>query len=237
MHSTYKGALARLALSVAFIAALLPGTAFAATGSLANDELIRSQGNVIVSLSDNSHEDTSKASAERTRKLSKVFDDIHQAVSTKAEAMQYTIPYDRSHIDQVGWQAESGHTICCPSYACAYGDAVLDGTVRNHSYYTCNSCTWPDWGGGNSSFRNVGTNSELLREAYDQIRVGRPTVIHVGASFGEHWITLIGYEGVTDPDDLTLSNFRALDPWDGLEINAGAKYSLYGDGCEHISSR
>ena len=96
-------------------------------------------------------------------------------------------------------------------------------------------CTWPGWGGGNSSFRSLGSNEALLREAYDQIAAGKPTVIHVTGTSNEHWITLIGYRGATNLDALSLDNFVALDPWDGTEIIAGASYSLYGDFCEHIS--
>ena len=62
-------------------------------------------------------------------------------------------------------------------------------------------------------------------------------MIHVAASYGEHWIALIGFENATDPDHLTLANFIALDPWDGAQINAASRFSLYGDGCEHISER
>ena len=151
--------------------------------------------------------------------------------------VNYTISYDPSLIQAIGTQESTGHTICCPSFSCAYADAVLDGTVNDHSYYTCSCCTWTDWGGGNSSFRSVGTDEELLREAYDQISQGRPTVIHVAGGSGEHWIALIGYQNVEDPDHLTLDNFIALDPWDGAQIVASDKYSLYGDGCEHISDR
>ena len=75
----------------------------------------------------------------------------------------------------------------------------------------------------------------LLREAYDQIAAGKPTVIHVMGASGQHWITLIGYQNVTDPDHLTLANFTALDPWDGAEHNPADRYTLYGDFCEHIS--
>ena len=147
------------------------------------------------------------------------------------------LPYDPADIAAIGNQNESGHTICCPSYACAYADAVLHGTVNDHSYYTCSCCMWQDWGGGGSSYRCVGSDEEVLREAYDQISSGKPVVTHVSWEYGEHWIALIGYENVTDPDNLTLSNFIALDPWAGQQINAGSKYSLYGDGCEHVSSR
>ena len=61
------------------------------------------------------------------------------------------LPYDPADIAAIGNQNESGHTICCPSYACAYADAVLDGTVNDHSYYTCSCCMWQDWGGGGSA--------------------------------------------------------------------------------------
>ena len=75
------------------------------------------------------------------------------------------LPYDPADIAAIGNQNESGHTICCPSYACAYADAVLDGTVNDHSYYTCSCCMWQDWGGGGSSYRCVGSDEEVLREA------------------------------------------------------------------------
>lgn len=155
----------------------------------------------------------------------------------QAKAANYTISYDPKLIETIGSQEESGHNICCPSFSCAYADAVMDGTVNDHSYYSCSCCMWTDWGGGDSSFRSVGSDEELLREAYDQILQGKPTVIHVAASYGEHWIALIGYQDVTDPDALTLDNFIALDPWDGAQIVAGERFSLYGDGCEHISDR
>lgn len=160
-----------------------------------------------------------------------------QSTSAQRPQENKLLAYDPAHIEAIGSQDKSGHTICCPSYACAYADAVLDGTVHDHEYYTCSCCSWTDWGGGDSSFRDVGTDEQLLREAYDQISAGKPTVIHVTWSGGEHWIALIGYENAADPDHLSLSNFIALDPWDGAQLNAGSKYELFGDGCEHISER
>ena len=164
-------------------------------------------------------------------------DEVNQAQEVEREKTAKLLEYSQADLEAIGSQEKSGHSICCPSYACAYADAVLDGTVHDHEYYTCSCCTWTDWGGGDSSDRYVGTDEQLLREAYDQIAAGKPTVIHVSWSGGEHWIALIGYENVSDPDHLSLSNFIALDPWDGAQLNAGSKYSLYGDGCEHISSR
>ena len=148
------------------------------------------------------------------------------------------LSYDRKTLlNVIGTQEKTGHTICCPSFSCAYADCIIDGTVRDHSYYTCSCCTWPDWGGGGSWNRCVGSSEQLLREAHDQIAKGKPTVIHVTAGSGEHWIVLFGYKKAVDPDHLTLDNFVALDPWDGVELIASERYSLYGDGCEHISTR
>ena len=72
-------------------------------------------------------------------------------------------------------------------------------------------------------------------EAYDEIAAGRPTVVHVAGPYGEHWICLMGYQGVEDPDALSLDNFIALDPANGLEVTASYRYAPYGDACEHVS--
>lgn len=153
----------------------------------------------------------------------------------EAEKTSKTLPYDPALIAAVGNQTADGHMVCCPAYACAYGDAVISDTASSHTAYGCGCCTWPGWGGGNSSFRSLGSNGALLREAYDEIAAGRPTVIHVSGGWGEHWICLIGYRDAHDPDDLTLDNFIALDPVYGNEIVASDGYSLYGDFCQHVS--
>lgn len=201
----------KIALGFAFVIALMPGTAFASSGVLQAAQSIEEEASAVI--------EASTAAVQPTSKVEKL------------------LSYSQADIDAIGTQEKTGHSICCPSFACAYADAVLDGTVHDHEYYTCSCCTWTDWGGGGSSDRCVGTDEQLLREAYDQISAGKPTVIHVSSSTGEHWIALIGYQDVIDPDRLTLSNFTALDPWDGTQLNAGSKFSLYGDGCEHVSSR
>lgn len=161
-----------------------------------------------------------------------------QATSQKAEqamASRTTIlSYDPALIAEIGNQQSSGHWICCPGYACAYGDAIINGVANSHASYGCGCCTWPGWGGGNSSFRSLGSDQALLREAYDSIAAGKPTVIHV-TNGSEHWICLMGYQNVDDPDELSLSNFVALDPVDGAQITASDRYTLYGDACEHVS--
>lgn len=219
-----------IVVGAAIALALMPGAAFGLTGSYypasydyaaasAQEEVGEGEG----------------ADAEPSSPLGEISGQLVEQV--EYSAANKLLSYDPADIEAIGTQESTGHTICCPSFSCAYADAVMDGTVHDHDYYTCSCCTWTDWGGGNSSDRYVGSDEELLREAYDQISMGRPTVIHVAAGYGEHWIALIGYENATDPDHLTLSNFIALDPWDGAQVNAGDSFSLYGDGCEHISSR
>ena len=158
-----------------------------------------------------------------------------RAAEQAAEQCDKRLDYDPALIAAIGNQSTGGHTICCPAYACAYGDAILTGQANDHGAYGCGCCTWPGWGGGNSSFRSLGSDEALLREAYDEIAAGRPTVVHVAGPYGEHWICLMGYQGVEDPDALSLDNFIALDPANGLEVTASYRYAPYGDACEHVS--
>lgn len=174
---------------------------------------------------------------ERTMAFQDVYDRLETEMEKRVHEANKVLPYSRDELSIIGTQESTGHTICCPSFSCAYADAILDGTVNSHYHYGCSNCRWADWGGGNSSYRDLGSSQALLREAYDEISAGRPTVVHVSASYGQHWITLIGYQNAVDPDDLTLSNFIALDPWDGSELVAGSRFRLYGDNCQHVSSR
>ena len=161
---------------------------------------------------------------------------IATAQAEKAASFSnFSLSYDPALIAAVGNQEASGHWGCCPSYACAYGDAILYGTATSHTYYGCKCCTWPGWGGGDSSFRSLGSDAALLKEAYDSIAAGAPTVIHVRNASTEHWVCLIGYRNVVDPESLSLDNFIALDPVDGAEFVVSERYWLYGDACEHVS--
>ena len=234
------------ALGIALAAALVPGAAFASSGTTEVVSVAASVEAAQSSARDAFGQDGTGDDAlvaQFGSLISQQADDVSQAIEMEKaqqaafEAANKTLAYDPAAIEAIGTQERTGHTICCPSFSCAYADAVMDGTIHDHSYYSCSCCMWTDWGGGNSSFRSVGSDEQLLREAYDQISAGRPTVIHVAASYGEHWIALIGYENASDPDHLALDNFVALDPWDGALINASSRFTLYGDGCEHISER
>lgn len=252
IHSTSK-----LAVTAALTLALLPSSAYATTTSLQAGKLsdsylnqnqttfvVYDSGNLGKKLSSSSDtvSDVATAVAKSTASVKSSASVVGElAIDEGAAARSIrtkVLSYNRADIDAIGNQNESGHTICCPSFSCAYADAVLDGTVHDHSYYTCFSCTWQDWGGGGSWNRSLGSDEEVLREAYDQICAGKPTVVHVAGEYTSgHWIALIGFVDAEDPDHLSLANFIALDPTDGQEINAAERYHLYGDGCQHVSDR
>lgn len=183
---------------------------------------------LLASLDDEAAESAGSIEQARTR--------AEERLSEQAAALRdKRLDYDPALIAAIGNQTAGGHTICCPGYACAYGDAILTGEARDHANYGCGCCTWSGWGGGNSSFRSLGSDQALLREAYDEIAAGRPTVIHVAGPYGEHWVCLMGYREVEDLNTLTLDNFLCLDPATGAEAPATERYALFGDGCEHVS--
>lgn len=241
---TRKRTYTSIALGFAFALALLPGAAFASTDTHQSAAPAPITEEADVSSSQGEQTEITNLVSRFQVSVSGEIGTVGQMLAgaqpqelQEVDNSSKLLAYDPEAIAAIGTQEETGHSICCPSFSCAYADAVLDGTIHDHDYYTCSCCTWTDWGGGDSFDRCVGSDEELLREAYDQITAGRPTVIHVAWEGGEHWIALIGYENATDPNNLTLDNFIALDPWDGAQLNAGSKYSLYGDGCEHVSDR
>lgn len=153
----------------------------------------------------------------------------------REESANKTLPVNWDLISAIGTQETTGHSSCCPGFACAYGDAIVRGVANGHAAYGCGCCTWPGWGGGNSSFRSLGSSQAVLREAYDQIQAGYPVVTHVSASYGQHWVTLVGYQNVEDPNALSTVNFVCIDPWDGRMFTLSDMFVLYGDNCQHVS--
>ena len=238
---TYEALAIALALALA-----VPGAAFGVSAE-ANAYAQSSTADALAAVASGSgataqsEKTTVQTNSQAASLVADVFSAVDKALAKEMQAaltaISYVLPYDPDLIAEIGTQESTGHSTCCPSFSCAYGDAIIDGTVHDHSYYACWMCTWPNWGEGDSSDRCLGSEEALLREAYDQIAAGKPTVIHVRGNTGEHWICLLGYVDALDPDHLTLSNFIALDPWDGALVNAGERFELHPDLCEHISSR
>lgn len=220
MQSTRTAFPARVARAAAAVALALPLLAVTASPAYADDGSTTGAASAL--------------SGVATR-IQQAGDAAKQRADELSLRVNRTLSYDPALIAAIGSQGSTGHWICCPGFSCAYGDAIIHGVANSHAAYGCGCCTWPGWGGGNSSFRSLGTDQALLREAYESISAGKPTVVHVAGTAGEHWICLMGYRDVQDPDNLTLGNFIALDPVDGAQIVASDRYSLYGDACEHMS--
>lgn len=220
MQSTRTAFPARVARAAAAVALALPLLAVTASPAYADD---------------GSTTGAASALSDVATRIQQAGDAAKQRADELSLRVNRTLSYDPALIAAIGSQGSTGHWICCPGFSCAYGDAIIHGVANSHAAYGCGCCTWPGWGGGNSSFRTLGTDQALLREAYESISAGKPTVVHVAGTAGEHWICLMGYRDVQDPDNLTLGNFIALDPVDGAQIVASDRYSLYGDACEHVS--
>lgn len=220
MQSTRTAFPARIARAVAAVALALPLLAVPAAPAYADD---------------GSTTGAASALSDVATRIQQAGDAAKQRADELSLRVNRTLSYDPALITAIGSQGSTGHWICCPGFSCAYGDAIIHGVANSHAAYGCGCCTWPGWGGGNSSFRTLGTDQALLREAYESISAGKPTVVHVAGAAGKHWICLMGYRDVQDPDNLTLGNFIALDPVDGAQIVASDRYSLYGDACEHVS--
>lgn len=158
-------------------------------------------------------------------------DHAEEDISTLASSWEF--PYNSALIRSIGWQkGNSAHGSCCAAYACAYGDSLLLNRANNHTQYGC-YCTWPNWG----------TRKYNMKDVYDQINAGKPVVLHVknkpgwGTAGNQHWVTVIGYVGVSNANGIGMGNLVILDPYDGAKIIASQRYDRHSDGRIQCSTR
>lgn len=143
--------------------------------------------------------------------------------TTSSDAQNKTLNINESHIRTVGRQSVSGPCFC---FALAYARTIIDGRV--HYWYE-----YDVYGGGrgqsgayaNRSLANFNSKFETnkqtaFRDIYNRVKNGEPVVINVngGRSTGEHFVTVVGYTGVVDPNNLSEANFLIID-------SAGPSYS------------
>lgn len=134
------------------------------------------------------------------------------SVSTKTKILDI----NWGHIQKVGRQNVSGPCFC---FALAYARTIIDGKV--HYWYE-----YDKYGGGrgqsgsyaNRNLANFNSRFETnkqaaFRDIYNNVKNGEPVVINVngGRSTGEHFVTVVGYTGVTDPNNLSEANFLVID--------------------------
>lgn len=126
------------------------------------------------------------------------------------------LAFDQSLIDEVGLQQQSRS---CLGYAAAYAATITSGEVHRWWEYDYNGGA-----NGESGFygknmtdefdcRVIGDEATVLRTLYDAINEGHPVILFVTTASGsQHWVTVVGYENVSDPNNLSTENFLMLDP-------------------------
>lgn len=141
-----------------------------------------------------------------------MFSTIPIATFTANAASSYTIPVNMNLLKQCGVQKD--WTNSCSCYALAYCRTLLDGKV--HYYYEYNrygkdetsvDCIWSK---GNYSSHNASSISELLRVLYNNINANKPTIVYVKGNYN-HYIMIVGYQNVSNVNNLSFSNFLMID--------------------------
>lgn len=152
------------------------------------------------------------------------------------------LEYRPELIGQVGCQSEGTalEKKACASYALAYCRAILDGTAPSpHDFWVSGTdvdCVWSRGGYKTVSFAS---EEEVLQAAYLQLRAGLPCILHVTGNTAQHWVTLVGYTGVSASSGNTgdsagaacsipwsVSRFTAIDPWDGGVFTVSDRYQV-----------
>ncbi len=140
-----------------------------------------------------------------------------------------------NHIAVVGNQPSGSDACAC--YAVAFSRTMLDGRAHSWTEYDYNgggnayntSCCW-SWGDYGST--GLSTAQAAYKACYDSINNNRPAIIHVHGARGTntygHYITIIGYENVTDVNNLSPSNFLFIDSVQGTTKSSAENMGAVG---------
>ena len=120
------------------------------------------------------------------------------------------------------------HGGCC-AMAYAVGISILTKRdVNPLSYYRKDwyspnvyLCYFDD--GHMGSYRS-GFDAEAI---YNNLRAGKPTLVHYLYSTGQHWVCITGVRAGVNTKGLTYADFTALDPYSGKEV-ALTECSMFG---------
>ena len=153
-----------------------------------------------------------------------------------------TLNVNWSNIAAVGNQQQGSEACWC--FALAYARTMLDGKVHSWAEYD-------EYGGSNQyncaaniykadfSRHVVYSSNEVYKGLYDSINNNRPVIVNVsGYRTSDHFVCVVGYENVSNPNQLTASNFLIIDScWfcskSCAENMASAGYSALYDGGYH----
>ena len=140
-----------------------------------------------------------------------------------------TLSYDAAKIAAVGYQS-NGTALekkACASYALAYCNAILTGTVTSpHSYWSSSTNVDCVWSKGGYTTKSYASEAAVLQAAYNELMAGKPSILHVTGNTPQHWITIIGCKKTGDGSGISVSDLVAIDPWDGKVITVSDKYKV-----------
>lgn len=139
------------------------------------------------------------------------------------------LSYNTDLIDQIGHQS-TGTALekkACASYALAYCNAILTGTVTSpHSYWSSATNVDCVWSRGGYTTKAYSSEQLVLQAVYAQLAAGKPCILHVTGTTEQHWLAVVGCKKSTASPILTTADFVAIDPWDGRLITISDKYKV-----------
>lgn len=156
-----------------------------------------------------------------------------QTSKKAAESTTKKLSYSGSAIKKIGAQPKG--SLYCSVYAISYARAAAGKTpYENPMAYWKNGLAY--WSKGGMKSTKYSTQQTALKAVYDQIKAGKPAILYVyGPKASQHYVTVIGYQNVTNVNSLTMRQFICLDPGDAKEKSLGtytAPKMTYKDGKE-----
>ena len=136
-------------------------------------------------------------------------------VTALAASSSNTLNFNQANINAVGKQSKN--SCACLGFAYAYGQTMTTGKVHYWSEYDSNGGKNQAnfWGKNVAAFPRSTANStqSALRMCYDAINNRKPVVLYVTQRGGwQHWVLIVGYKNVSNPNNLNTSQFLMLDP-------------------------
>lgn len=122
-------------------------------------------------------------------------------------------------VNRVGCQTRKAYSNwdwMCGAYCVAYARSYLDNNTRYASEFWINN-VGANWGAGGGSSSKCGNDSQVLASAKNSLDKGRPCVVTVNSSYGQHYVLAIYYSG----SGSQISDFVVVDPWNGAIKSLG----------------
>lgn len=151
--------------------------------------------------------------------LNKITEKVVEAARKVAEtvcAKNKKLNYNASAISKIGAQPKGSSY--CSVYAISYARAVTGKTPYDKPLNYWVKGAGASWGKGQMKSTKHNTQQAALKAVYDQINAGKPAILYVyGPKSKQHYVTVIGYQNVTNTGKLSMNNFICLDPGYGKE--------------------